>query len=106
MFFIALRPSRTASFMDEKFEFINIRCEISLAAELPDAIDTEQSASFKAKMSFIPSPIIATLLPLDFKAVMISLFFSGVTLANIEYLLTDLTTSEYLFKVLTSMDLS
>ena len=102
--FIARRPSNTASFKDEKLESIRINCEIFLAAELPDATEIEQSDSFKAKISLTPSPIIETLCPFIFIAIIISLFLSGVTRAKIEYLFTAFKMSEYLFKVCTSID--
>ena len=58
---IVLRPSATTSGIDAKSLLTSTSCEIFLAASLPDDIATEQSASFRARTSFTPSPIIATL---------------------------------------------
>ena len=63
-------------------------CDACAAASLPDAIATEQSASFSAKTSFTPSPVIATVLPAFLRALTNLRFWSGVTLPNTVYLNT------------------
>ena len=56
------------------------------AASLPDAMAILQSASFNARISFTPSPVIATVFPSSFKACTKMRFCSGVTLPNTVYL--------------------
>ena len=46
----------------------------------------EQSASFKAKISFTPSPVMATVFPVDLRALTKMAFCSGVTLPKTVYL--------------------
>ena len=73
-------PSFTTFGSDEKLDFKSTSFEIDLATSLPSAIAIEQSASFKARVSLTPSPVIATTLPLFFSAFIIVYFCSGVTL--------------------------
>ena len=49
--------------MLEKSEFKRTMWLTLLTASFPLAIAIEQSASFNAKMSFTPSPVIATVFP-------------------------------------------
>ena len=60
--FTTRRPSATTSGMREKSESSKTTCEACMAASLPEAIAILQSASFMARMSFTPSPVIATVL--------------------------------------------
>ena len=78
--FITCLPSLTTFGRDEKFDFKSTSFEMFLATSLPSAMAIEQSASFKAKVSLTPSPVIATTFPLFFKALIIVYFCSGVTL--------------------------
>ena len=59
----------------------------------PEPIAIEQSASFNAITSFTPSPVMATVLFLLFKANTSSFFCSGVTRPKIEYESTTISTS-------------
>ena len=68
-----------------KSESSNTTCEAFLAASDPEPTEIEQSASFIAKMSFTPSPVIATFNPCSFKALIICLFCSGLTLPKTIY---------------------
>jgi hypothetical protein len=56
-------PSATTSGKCEKVLSMTIMWAEFLAADDPDAMQIEQSAFFKAKMSLTPSPVIATLCP-------------------------------------------
>ena len=58
-----LLPSRTTSGIFEKSESKSTICAALLAASLPDAIATLQSAHLSARTSLTPSPVIATTLP-------------------------------------------
>ena len=71
-----------------KSESSNTTCAVSLAASAPEPIAIEQSASFIAKISFTPSPVIATFKPVSFKAFIICLFCSGLTLPKTTYFFT------------------
>ena len=55
------------------------------SASLPDAIAMLQSASFSAKTSLTPSPVIATVCPAFLRLRMSTLFCSGVTLPKTVY---------------------
>ena len=68
MLFIVLRPSATTLGIDAKFESSRTNCETFLLASLPLAIAILQSASFNARTSLTPSPVIATVLPASFSA--------------------------------------
>ena len=57
-------PSATTFGIDAKLEFSNTSCDTFLAASLPEAIATLQSASLSARTSLTPSPVIATVCPL------------------------------------------
>ena len=104
--FIERRPSRTTFGIDEKSEFNSTNCETFLAASLPFAITTLQSASFSAKTSFTPSPVIATVCPCSFSAQIISFFCIGETLPKIEQFFTAFWISSFVFKVFASTHLS
>ena len=65
---IERRPSATTLGMDAKFESIKINELTFFAASEPEATVIEQSDSFSAKTSFTPSPVIATVCPLAFRA--------------------------------------
>ena len=72
-------PSFTILGIEPKLLSCKTRLETFLAASLPDATETAQSASFIARISFTPSPVIATVLP-AFLIERISIAFcSGVT---------------------------
>ena len=76
-----------------KSESSNTTCDAFLAASDPEPTEIEQSASFIAKISFTPSPVIATFNPNSFKALIICLFCSGLTLPKILYFSTALCIS-------------
>ena len=86
-------PSYTISLIFPKSESSNTTCAVSLAASAPEPIAIEQSDSFIAKISFTPSPVIATFNPNSFKALIISFFCSGFTLPKIVYFFTALLIS-------------
>ena len=73
------RPSATTSGSAEKLELIETRCATFLAASEPEPIAIEQSATFRAKMSLTPSPVIATTWPASLSDSMIVCFCSGET---------------------------
>ena len=73
------RPSSTTSGMRAKSESSSTTCAACAAASLPEAIATEQSASFMARMSFTPSPVIATVWPAFCMACTSFCFCAGVT---------------------------
>ena len=66
MLFITRLPSATTLGIELKSLFISTRWLTFLAASLPEATEMAQSASFRARISFTPSPVIATVLPADF----------------------------------------
>ena len=72
-------PSYTTSGICAKSESSNTTCAACAAASLPDAIATLQSASFIAKISLTPSPVIATVCPLICNAFTSFCFCFGVT---------------------------
>ena len=86
MLLITLRPSATTLGMLAKFESIKTKWLTFLVASLPLAIAIEQSASFKARMSLTPSPVMATLCPLFLSALTSIIFCSGETLPKTVYL--------------------
>ncbi len=53
------------------------------AASEPSPIASETSASFMAKISFTPSPVMATVFPCFLRAMMRSFFSAGVTRVKI-----------------------
>ena len=61
-----LLPSSTTSGIHEKSDYRSTSCDACAAASLPEAIAILQSASFKARTSFTPSPVIATVFPASF----------------------------------------
>ena len=77
--FTTRRPSSTICGIREKSESSSTNCATCEAAWEPEAIATEQSASFKAKISFTPSPVIATVCPAFCKIFTILRFSSGFT---------------------------
>ena len=97
-----LRPSITTDGIHAKSDSRSTTWEACTAASLPDAIATLQSASFKARMSFTPSPVMATVLPCFFKACTNSLFWAGVTLPNTVYLPTAHPISSFVLSVAAS----
>ena len=93
MLFITRLPSATIFGIELKLLSIKTRWLTFLAASLPEATDIAQSASFRASMSFTPSPVIATVFPSDFIARTSIAFCSGVTLPNTVYLFATFSTS-------------
>ena len=93
MLFTTRLPSTTTLGIDEKLLSNKTRWLTLRAASLPAAMATEQSASLIAKISFTPSPIIATVCPFAFCALISKHFCSGVTLPNTVYWLAASTTS-------------
>ena len=68
----------------EKSEFRRTSLAERRAASEPSPMAIEQSASFMARMSFTPSPVMATVLPCFFKALMSCFFSFGLTRAKME----------------------
>ena len=93
MLLITRLPSATTLGMLPKLLSISTRWLTFLAASLPEATEIAQSASFSAKMSFTPSPVIATVLPSVLIARTKMAFCSGVTLPKTVYLLATFSTS-------------
>ena len=58
--FTTCRPSDTTLGIRAKSESRRTTCAACVAASLPEAMATLQSASFMARMSFTPSPVMAT----------------------------------------------
>ena len=79
MLLMTRRPSATTDGMEAKSEFISTRSEICAATSLPEAMATLQSASFKAKTSFTPSPVMATVCLFSWRAWTSSFFWLGFT---------------------------
>ena len=77
--FTTCLPSFTTDGSEEKLDSSSTSFEIFLATSLPSAIAIEQSASLSARVSLTPSPVMATTLPLFFKALIMVYFCSGVT---------------------------
>ena len=100
--FTTLLPSRTTSGIFEKSESRRTICAALLAASLPDAIATLQSAHLSARTSLTPSPVIATTLPACLKACIICFFCSGITLPNTVYLCMAAFISSSLLSVVAS----
>ena len=78
-------PSFTTCGMEAKLESSKTRFETVRAASLPEAIAMLQSASFSARTSFTPSPVIATAWPWSFNACTNFSFCCGVTRPNTLY---------------------
>ena len=81
--FIVLLPSSTTLGIESKLESIKTIWLTFLAASLPFIIAILQSASFNARTSFTPSPVIATVWPSFLSIITIFLFSSGLTLPKI-----------------------
>ena len=73
------RPSATTSGMWEKSLSARTISETFLAAAEPEAMETEQSASRRARTSLTPSPVMATVRPRRWSAFTRSRFYWGVT---------------------------
>ena len=73
------RPSATTEGIAAKFDSSSTMCETWQAASEPEAIATEQSASLRARTSFTPSPVMATVWPAALSARTKRRFWSGVT---------------------------
>ena len=73
----------------EKSEFRRTSLAERRAASEPSPIAMEQSASFMAKMSLTPSPVMATVFPCFLRALMRLDFCFGVTRAKMPYSLTS-----------------
>ena len=93
MLLITRLPSATIFGIELKLLSIKTRLETFLAASLPDATEIAQSASFSARISFTPSPVIATVFPCDFIERTKIAFCSGETLPKTVYLLATFSTS-------------
>ena len=57
---MTLLPSKTTLGMDAKLLSVRTMWLTFFAASLPDMTVTAQSASLRARMSFTPSPVMAT----------------------------------------------
>ena len=73
------RPSATTCGMAPKSESSRTTCATARDASLPEPIATPMSASFSARASFTPSPIIATVCPRSSSARTIARFWFGDT---------------------------
>ena len=73
------RPSATTAGMEAKSLSTSTISATLRAASDPAAIATEQSASFSARTSFTPSPVMATVWPRALSATTRSRFCWGVT---------------------------
>ena len=82
MLLITRRPSATTWGSAEKLESSSTSWATPRVASLPDAIATPQSASFSARTSLTPSPVIATVWPRCCRARTIARFWCGVTRPN------------------------
>ena len=97
MLFITRRPSATTLGMEAKLFSSSTMWLTWLAASLPEAMATEQSASLRASTSFTPSPVMATVWPWAFSARTNLRFWSGVTRPNTVYFSTAAAMSSSLF---------
>ena len=79
MLLMTCRPSATMDGMEAKSESSSTSLEICEAAWLPEAIAMPQSASFSARTSLTPSPVMATVWPAPFRALTSASFCWGVT---------------------------
>ena len=77
--FTTRRPSHTTFGMRAKSESKSTPWAACAAASLPEAMATLQSASFMARMSLTPSPVMATVWPDFCRACTRSCFCFGVT---------------------------
>lgn len=77
------RPSSIMLGTAEKSESRRTSLALRRAASEPSPIAMEQSASFMAKISLTPSPVIATVRPCLFRAEMSCFFCEGVTRVKI-----------------------
>ena len=96
-------PSMTTCGILEKSDSNKTTCAAWAVASLPDAIAILQSASFMAKISLTPSPVIATVLP-SFCSTLTNIFFcSGVTRPNTVCVLTACAMDSTVVNSLASM---
>ena len=102
MLFTTRRPSMTTAGILLKSLSSSTSCATCEAASLPDAIAMLQSASFNARISFTPSPVIATVFPCSFNACTRRRFCSGVTLPNTVYFFAAFRTASAVFNVAAS----
>ena len=93
MLLMTRRPSNTTFGIEEKLLSIKTIWLTFFAASLPEATLTAQSASFMARMSLTPSPVMATVLPADLMDFTRIAFCSGVTRPNTVYLFATEETS-------------
>lgn len=77
-----MRPSATTDGSVAKLLFSSTICATARVASEPDPIATPMSASFSARTSLTPSPVIATVCPRDCSAPTMSRFCCGVTRPN------------------------
>ena len=97
------RPSCTTRGMEAKLESSSTRLDTVRAASLPEAMATEQSASFRASTSLTPSPVMATVWPSAFRALTKASFCWGVTRPNTAYSFTARRMSSSVSKTEASM---
>ncbi len=76
---ITRRPSATTEGSAAKLLSSSTICATARVASLPDPIATPMSASFSARTSLTPSPVIATVWPRRWSAPTMSRFCRGVT---------------------------
>lgn len=83
---IVILPSLIADGRTEKSFSRRTMSAVFLAESAPSPIDIPQEASFRARTSLTPSPVIATTLPEDLRFLIKVRFCSGVTRAKISKL--------------------
>ena len=88
-----LRPSATTCGIEAKLESNKTSWATFFTASHPEAIAILQSASFKAKISLIPSPVIATVCLASFKALTNNCFWWGLTRPKTVYFSATANTS-------------
>lgn len=79
---ITRRPSATTDGRVAKLLFSSTIWATARVASEPEPMETPMSASFSARTSLTPSPVIATVCPRDWSAATISRFCCGVTRPN------------------------
>ena len=90
---ITRRPSATTFGSEPKFESRATKWAVFFVASVPEAMAMEQSATFKAKISLTPSPVIATVCPHSWSVSTITCFCSGETRPKTVYLFAIKRTS-------------
>ena len=93
------RPSITTEGIQEKSDSSSTTWAAWEAASLPDAMAMLQSASFRARISLTPSPVMATVFPWSFSTFTNCRFWFGVTRPKTVYFFMAAATSWSVFSV-------